>query len=156
MLPRLVPILQWASSRLLLCFAVFEQAAHPAADAPLPANNWTYLLLGAILLALPLSLCLPIGMITGWRYMRRIGMARRRWLAAWWTAAGAAVVVEAWLIRTAVLEWGDFPRAPGLPGRGDLGPLELLVAFAVATAAMITVLTIASGVRRPEPAGLAR
>jgi len=43
----------WSICGALLCFAGYESAVHPAAEGPLPFNNWTLLLMGATLLALP-------------------------------------------------------------------------------------------------------
>ena len=156
LLPRLVTIMLWASSRIVLCFAVYESAIHPPDDGALPANNWTFFMLGAVLLALPMSLCLPIGVIVSWGYMRKIGTASWQWLWTWGCAAGLAVLVESWLIRSAVREWWNFPHAIGPPGPGDLGPLELLGAFAIAAAAMMIVLMIASRLSSQVPARLAR
>lgn len=147
--PRLATIMLWASSRVVLLFAVYENAVHPFECSALCASNFTFLVLGATLLALPASLCLPIAALTGWRYVRGTVSVGWRWPTAWWSATAAAILTELWLIWSAVNEV-RLPTGIGLPRAGDRGPLELLAAFVVAAAAMVAVLVSASHAsRRP-------
>ncbi len=94
-------------------------------------------MLGAILLAVPLSFCLPIAAMTGWRYLRRADLVGWQWPAAWMGSATAAFFVEGWLIWSAISE-SHFPLGIRLP----VG----------AAAAMIAVLVMATITSQQHPA----
>jgi hypothetical protein len=81
------------------------------------------------------------------RALRGTGLDGWQWPTAWWGSVAAAIFVEGWFIWSAISE-SDFPLGIRLPGPGDLGPTELLAAFVVAGAAMITVLVIARSANR--------
>jgi hypothetical protein len=138
-------IVPWALSFAVLCVLIYEGALHPPGQSALPANNWSYLTIAAFLLALPTSLCPGIALLTGWQYLRSLGLPGWRWKGAWIGAVAAGATAEALL----VLAVADSLGTGGLSlARGNPDPLVLASGFLAAGAAMTAVVTIAARASR--------
>jgi hypothetical protein len=139
----------WAVADAFLSYSEIGGTLHPAPYAALWFNNWTLLVMGALLLAIPAAVLPVVVMSTGWRFLRRSGLASRGWKLTWFGLTGAGVGAELLLIAATPDELHGLPASTS---QYSLALLALILASATAT---ITVMAVALAVTRPRwlPAG---
>lgn len=127
------------------CAAAFamslQRPENPANGGPLPATLWFPVLILAGLFSLASSpVLLPITVIMGLTYLRRVMFTGWRWRVAWAVVAALGLAIETLFLRGVVIAlW--FAPASGF-SRPDWASAMLSAGFVAVGAAMIGVLTI--------------
>jgi hypothetical protein len=130
----------WAVFGAVSCFALYDSSTVAFTPAAQWASSWTIALSSATWLIAPILGCPALAAILGWRYLRGLGHADRRWRAAWFGTAITSLMFDP------LLTWSvaaNFRSLNALTGSDALIPLALLASFLIAGAAMITMLTAA-------------
>lgn len=142
----------------MTCAAAFaislQPQENPATAGPLPATLWFPVLVLAGLFSLTSSpVLLPITVIMGWTFLRRVMRTGWWWRVAWAVTVAVVIAIETLFLRAVVIAlW--FAPGSGL-SRPDWGSAMLSAGFVTVGAAMIGVLAIGARAATSPSRGVA-
>lgn len=119
---------------------MFETAQHPVDCEAICASSWTFITLFAALVAIPTPIWAIMVIGSGWWYVWQRTPAWS-WRTAWLVLAAAGAGLQVLFMLSAFRACRYAADCSALH-RGDERPLELIAAFALASAVMMAVLIL--------------